>query len=147
MPTLMRRINVIARCARLYRNDRLQKYGIHGTMDSIILNVCRNPGISQEALVKAVYIDKSNMTRKLSRLEKEGFITRENSTEDKRVQLVYPTEKAKEIHGEIHDILSDWNKYITEGLTEEQKQLLGDGLDKVLANAIRYCEEREEVGE
>ena len=140
-------INIIARCARLYRNDKLKKFGIHGTMDSIILRVCRKPGISQDTLVKMVYIDKSNMARKLAKLEKDGYVTRIASEEDKRVQLVYPTEKAMSIYDEIHNILLEWNEYITEGLSQEQKQLLGDGLDKVLLNAKRYIGEREDTEE
>ena len=42
-------------------------------MDSIILRVCRKPGMSQDTLVKMVYIDKSNMARKLAKLEKDGY--------------------------------------------------------------------------
>ena len=145
MPTLMGSINIIARCARLYRNDRLKKYGIHGTMDTIILHVCKNPGISQEELAKSVCIDKSSVTRKVAKLEEKGFITRKASEKDRRVQLVFPTDKGTELCGEIKSILREWNAEMTGGLSQRESEQLLCGLMTILDRAKNYAAEREET--
>ncbi len=143
MPSLAGSINIIARCARLYRNDMLKKFGIHGTMDSIILHVCKNPGMSQDEIAKRVCIDKSNVTRKIAKLEEIGYIRREPSEVDRRVQLVYPTDTGKEVCEEIKKILRQWNESVTMGLSNEQSELLLGGLEIMLSNARKYADERE----
>ena len=144
MPTLMGSINVIARCARLYRNDMLKKYGIHGTMDAIILRVCKQPGLSQDEIAKLVCIDKSNASRKVAKLVEIGYLYREPSGKDRRVQLVYPTEAGLELCEEIRRILRQWSSDMTKGLPEEQAQIMLDGLQMILERARKYTDERKE---
>lgn len=144
MPTLMGSINVIARCARLYRNDKLQKYGIHGTMDSIILQTCRNPGLSQDEIAKRVCIDKSNASRKVAKLEEKGYLKRLPSEKDKRVLLVYPTDEGLALCEEIRRILRSWSEKMTEGLSEQQSELVLEALGVILERAKGYADERED---
>lgn len=143
MPTLMGKINIIARCARLYRNDKLKKYGIHGTMDSIIFHVCKSPGISQDELASRIYIDKSNVARKIAKLEKEGYITRKPGEKDRRVQMVYPEPKAQTLCDEIRCILGEWNSYVTEGMSEQDVNNALKILDTIYERSRKYSEERE----
>ena len=147
MPTLMGKINIISRCARLYRNDKLKKYGIRGTMDVIILQVCKNPGISQDEIASHSCIDKSNVARKIAKLEKEGYIYRTPSEKDRRVQNVFPEEKAMQLYYEIKGILSDWNEYITQGMSEEEAKTALALLDTIYEKSRKYAAEREDGAE
>lgn len=94
MPTLNRSVNVIARCAALYRERAFTGTGIGPYDQSYLFYLCRNPGVSQETLARDLYVNKSSVTRHLSHLEEEGFLTRVPDEKDRRVLLVYPSEKA-----------------------------------------------------
>ena len=94
MPTLMRQINVISRCGGRFRTEKLKEFGLCAPHHSYILNICNHPGISQEQLAEHICVDKSNVTRQLAYLENEGYVERKQSETDRRVTLVYPTEKA-----------------------------------------------------
>ena len=96
MVGLMKNINRIARCAEQYRNDRLEPFGLTGSQYSVILSVCREPGITQDRLSELVYINKSNVARQLSQLEENGYVTREQGEKDRRTIKVFPTEKSLE---------------------------------------------------
>lgn len=144
MPTLMGSINIIARCSRLYRNDRLKEYGIHGTMDSIILQVSKKPGMSQDEIAKRVCIDKSNASRKVAKLEEKGYVKRVPSEKDRRVQLVYPTEEGIKLCEEIKLILREWNSTVTDGLSEESSGLVLEALGTILEKARDYVAGRED---
>ena len=63
---LMGRINRISRCFTLYRNNQLEQEGLNGYQHLYILWVCRRPGISQEQLVKEIYVHKSSVARQLA---------------------------------------------------------------------------------
>lgn len=95
MSSLTRCISVIARCSALKRSQAFKSLGITGCQHTYILNVCRNPGISQEQLANKIYIHKSNVARQVALLDKAGFLTRAPSSEDKRVMLIFQPRRLK----------------------------------------------------
>ena len=139
MPSLMRYINIVSRCAAMWRADKLEGTELGDQHYPYIITVCRNPGISQDAIARKLFINKSNVTRSLSYLESHGFVTREQSSEDRRITLVYPTEKAQEILPTVRAIIRGWNAYITEGFTEEELEMYMDMTERLAARAAEYA--------
>ena len=134
----MKNLNVTARCANRYRSDRLSDIGLTGCQHSYIINICANPGITQECLSKKLYINKSNVARQLSSLEENGFVRREQNPDDKRNTLVYPTEKAKNALPIVMNVLRDWSAYLSEGFTEEEITKFTEMMDKISEKAQAY---------
>ncbi|MCI8633388.1 MAG: MarR family transcriptional regulator [Lachnospiraceae bacterium] len=143
MNSFTKNITTISRCAMQFHTDHLAGTGLRGGWHSIITHICRTPGISQEQLSKLIYINKSNIARQLAHLEENGFVTREYSATDKRVLLVYPTEKALALFPVILDIHQSWREYLTDGFTEEELSLLSSLLDRVANRAKEYVDSRE----
>ncbi|MBR4034509.1 MAG: MarR family transcriptional regulator [Clostridia bacterium] len=139
MPSLMRYINIVSRCAAIWRADKLEGTELGDQHYTYIITVCRNPGISQDAIARKLFINKSNVTRSLSYLETHGFVTREQSSEDRRITLVYPTEKAHDILPTVRSIIRGWNAYITEGFTEEELEMYMDMTARLAARAADYA--------
>ena len=141
MSSIMRSVNIISRCGAMYRADKMKSHELAACHHSYVLAIYHNPGISQEQLARHICINKSNVTRQLAYLEKCGYVERRQSDKDKRMILVYPTQKAFDAMPLIHDIIRDWNAYLTEELTSEERDML-EGLLAVLANrAKRYVSE------
>ncbi|MCQ2427626.1 MAG: MarR family transcriptional regulator [Clostridia bacterium] len=145
MPSLMRCINIIGRCGAIFRSDRLAGSDLGETHHSYILNLCRNPGVSQDTLAKKLFINKSNVTRTLAYLEAHGYVTRVQSEDDRRVILVYPTEKAYEAVPMLKDMIHGWNDYMTADLSDEEKEILQSILPKLAKRAAEYAELSEEA--
>lgn len=145
MPSLMRYINIISRCGNIWRGDKLKDSDLGPGKTVYILALCHTPGVSQEQLARRICIDKSNVTRHLAALEKCGYVERRQSEEDRRVTLVYPTEKAYDILPYIREITREWNQYLTEDFTEEELTqlyaLLGRLYDKATTYARREPED------
>lgn len=144
MSSFTKNITTISRCANQYRNDHLSGTGLKGGQHSIITNLCRNPGISQEQLSKLTYMNKSNVARQLAQLEAAGFVTRAYSASDKRIQLVYPTEKAQALCPQISEIHHHWREYLTEGFSEEEIELFSSLLDRIADRAKQYVDTRDQ---
>lgn len=138
MTAFMKCVSVVNRCAVLFRTEKLEGTGLNGHQHTYISNVCRNPGISQDQLAKLIYINKSNVARQLAALEQLGFVTREPSPTDKRVLLVYPTQKAIDLYPYIQQMLGEWNDYITSDFTEEERALLSSMMERVMEKASDY---------
>ncbi|MBQ3125746.1 MAG: MarR family transcriptional regulator [Clostridia bacterium] len=140
MPSLMRYVNIISRCGLLWRGEKLRGTGLKPGQAPYILTLCHTPGLSQEQIARRVYIDKSNVTRHLGALEREGFVERRQSEADRRVTLVYPTQKAYDIYPYVRQITREWNEYLTEDWTEEEIALLKSMLDRISSRAADYAQ-------
>lgn len=142
MATFLKNINMVARSATQYTEERLgEACELKGFQAKYILNACANPGISQDALAKIMFVNKSNVARQLARLEETGYIERKQG-EDKRVSLVYPTKKAEEILPVIRGINAEWREVITVGFSKEELELLFSLTDRLYKNALKYMEDK-----
>lgn len=144
MKKISRFINVIARCASQYRSVEFEEIGLNGSNHMYIFYLCRHPGVSQEHLSKLLHVNKSNVTRSLRCLEEDGFIYRCVNEKDKRNYCIYPTEKAKGILPFLVEKIDKWNEIISNGLTEEESEVLYELLKKVAVNATLYDEKMKE---
>ncbi|MBO7377019.1 MAG: MarR family transcriptional regulator, partial [Clostridia bacterium] len=132
-------------CGSIFRSEKLKKYGLGDNNQSYILILCRNPGISQDALARRLFINKSNVTRTLAQLEQNGFVTRRVSDKDRRVTLVFPTEKAYEVLPTVREVLREWREYLTEGFTDEEKRLLLELTRRLAGRAAEYADLSEDA--
>ena len=139
MPSLMRYINIVSRCAAIWRTDKLEGTELGDQHYSYILVVCRRPGISQDAIARRLFLNKSNVTRSLTYLEEHGFVTRERDPEDRRQTLVYPTEKALDVLPRVREIIKGWNSYITEDFTEEEMEMYLAMTRRIAERAAEYA--------
>lgn len=114
------------------------------------------PEISQKELTYLLDMSKQGLAELLNKLEKNEFITRETSEEDRRSVNIKLTEKGAAVAGEMGDMppeleklfdvlndeelanLSDYLKRITERLEEQFTD--GDGdLRKQMMERLRQC--------
>ncbi len=147
MESLTKYINRISRCYTLYRNGKLEHESINGYQHVYILHLCTHPGMTQEQIAQAVYVNKSSVTRQLALLEKTGFITRTPSISDKRALQVYPTEKAYALYPKVKRLSEEYNSYLYADFTEEERDQLITMLKRVTEKAVARLEKEEETCE
>ena len=136
MEALMRFVDRTARCAAIYRSEKLEAEGLNGYQHTYILNICREPGISQEGLASRIYVNRSNVTRQLALLEQNGFVERRPSETDKRVMEVFPTQKAFDVYPRVREVLVEWNAGLLEQFTPEERKLLSSMMQQVMVKAV-----------
>lgn len=146
MATFMCFVNRTSRCFTLYRNNKLENEGINGYQHLYIIKICKNPGISQEELVREIYVNKSSVARQLSLLENNGFIHREPCSDDRRQLLVYPTKKAYDILPKVEKVRDHWNDRLLEDFSDKEKEAVFSMMEKIMKKAeyiLQYPEEGE----
>ena len=94
MYSLNRFMSTVGRCATLWRSARLEGTGLDACDQPYLFYICRHPGCSQDELCRALFVNKSSVTRHLTHLERVGYVTRTQSPSDRRTLLVSPTDKA-----------------------------------------------------
>ena len=142
MPDLMHHVAEIARCAALFRQEELTPLGLKSCHSSYIAAICACPGITQDQLARRIFINKSNVARQLVILEEDGYVERRPSTEDKRAIQVFPTRKAIDTMPEIIRIFRDWESFVAQDLSEDERKSLAAMLEKMKARSADWMEKR-----
>ena len=139
MTNIGRSINVLYRCSQAYRADKLEGTGISPSIYFYLFSICKSPAINQEELAKMLYINKSSVARALKSLETNGFITRKQDENDKRILLVYPTKKAEAILPKIREISGNWNEFLLGSLTDKERDSFEAIIEKLTKRATDYA--------
>lgn len=120
----MRYINTIARCANLYHDEALRSAGLSSYQSSYIPIVCAKPGITQDQIARELHVNRSSVTRQMTSLEENGFVTRRRSSDDRRAVEVYPTDKAQAVLPAVRAARKNWRSLLLEGMTDEEREAL-----------------------
>jgi len=119
----------------LLHKQRMHGWAVHGPLvdptrgQGRILAVLKlRDGISTKDLSYLLGVRVSSLNELLAKLEKNGYVTREPSAEDKRVMLVKLTEKGQNERQPEAFAYDD----IFSCLTEEEQQILGAYLDRLI---------------
>ena len=127
---LMKFINRTARCSNFFRAQQLTDSGVSGVQCTYLIRICRQPGISQD-----LYNDTSVVARQIATLMQRGYVRRELSPTDRRVQQLYPTEQTLELLPRMLEVFSEWEKILTQGFTDEEKETVYSLLSRIYENA------------
>lgn len=127
--------------ARLF-NRILQNEGIdeiNGAQGRILFALWEEDAVPISTLVKKTMLDKSTLTGMLDRLEKDGFVSRTPSAEDRRVVLIKRTEKDRSFQKKYIAVSERMTSIFYEGLSEKEI----DKFEKTLAHVLKNCTDQE----
>ncbi|SDZ41469.1 DNA-binding transcriptional regulator, MarR family [Evansella caseinilytica] len=139
-------ISTIHRYSMTYRSRSFSQHGIGSGQLSFLSVLYQKDGISQDELAQQLHIDKTTAARAIQKLEQLGLVSRKTSTVDRRVNLVFLTQKARDIHPDILSTMQAWTDILVQGFSAAERELLLDMLKKVSRNAVDYISKLEKGG-
>ncbi len=135
----------IARTSRLIRrrldNSATKSYidnltGTHGRAIGFFWHN-RNKDVFQKDFEQEFNIRRSTASSMLSLMEKNGLITREGVPYDARLKKIVLTQKAVEIQNSVNRSLDEFEKRISQGITDEEIRTFLTVLQKINSNLER----------
>lgn len=131
MDITKRKITKIAREAEKLVLVSLREEGV-GTAEIDLIHALRhNPGCTQAKLAEILHADKAAIARRTKNLEAKGYLIRKDAPNDRRSQLLYPTEKVEKLKSSKEEIESSFYEYLTSALTESEADTFAELLDKL----------------
>ncbi|ETO93923.1 transcriptional regulator [Legionella oakridgensis RV-2-2007] len=115
-------------------NDLLKPYGITHAYTYFLVELYKQEGVTQAEMSKRIGIEQPTAVRTLDRMERDGFIMREQSSMDRRVVLIRLTDKGKQCQSTILRCAEQLNEVALKGFTQNDHLLLMQLLTQVISN-------------
>ena len=144
---IVKLIGLTERCLVMYRQLEFKEYNLGSCHHSYLFFINRNNGVYQDVVSKNLHINKSNVTRNIQYLEKEGYIYREVCKDDKRKYRLYLTQKARDILPLIRNKIRQMNEELVVGLSDDELTLFISLLSKICVNACNFIDNKYMVGD
>lgn len=110
--------------------------GISPAQSRVMAELYRQGGLTQTALAEGVEMEKAPLGRLLDRMEELGFIERKPDSTDRRVRLVYPTEKSDTLDEPMWCAARGMFETALQGLTPEETATLMSLLERMKQNLL-----------
>lgn len=134
MNYLISSFSILHRQSDIFLTKKLSDLGLSSNQFIYIMCLCEHPGISQEQLSAYLRVDKGSVAKSVHQMSELGYIRRTVSETDKRQYELFPTEKATDVYPKIHEIIMEYEKYITRNLTPIESDILRSLLEKLTEN-------------
>lgn len=137
--------SIIHRHGRIMHDRAVKHFGLTGQQMGYLKHISENQGISQEELAKAMHIDKGAIAKAVKDMCEKEFVYRKANPNDKRAYQLFATEKAMEIArcGDIHYV--EFEKNLTEGMSEEEVRQFKELLGKITENMAAMMERGNDI--
>lgn len=100
----------------------------------ILEYIVRNEGCNQKDICNYVKVSPASIALSTKRLAKAGLITKVSDDENRRCNILCPTQKGKEISQLCRKNFDDFENRLFDGFTEEELDALINSLNKMMNN-------------
>lgn len=135
----------IQRLSRLHLScikEPITKLGIPYNATPYLNELYSKDGISQEELSGKIFVDKSTVSKMLSKLEKMGFVIRVENKNDKREKFVYLTDKAIKLKNVFFSSLSEISNIMELGFNKKDLEKLYYYFNRIDENLTGFLEKQ-----
>ena len=117
-------------------NKKLREYSIPVTPEqwTLLAAIYFTPGVTQAEAALKIRKDRTNVTRILDVLEKNGLVKRADHPQDRRSYRLFLTDAGKTIAERIFPVIEETNRTLCEDLGPDQLDLLSGILDRISLN-------------
>lgn len=141
------KLSIIHKWMRQYFVKELKDLDIGPGQFPLIMTLFHNDGITQEELAGIVCLDKATTARGVKKLEDLGYLTREVNPDDRRAYRLHLTKKSTDMRPRLKRTLKKSTEMITQNLSEEEKEIFEQLLNKMIASAPAMCKNHGKFGE
>ena len=114
-------ISKISRIAQGYTMKALRGLDMNLSELHALRSITWLPGQSQTELSERLSVDKAAIARTITRLEKKGYICRQEDEKDRRINRLYPLEKASQVKEESISVENDFYDWLFEVLEPAER--------------------------
>lgn len=132
--------NHMARLFAIGLQERIKPLGIAPAQFMVLIELWREDGVSQRDLVERLDVEQATIANTLSRMERDGLISRAPHQGDARMKLIRLTPKARRIEAEAIAAARAQNERALGDLTPAERDDFLNMMRRVIARMQKHDE-------
>ncbi len=120
----------------LYNCFREANLGITVEQWTVLACLWKKDKVTQQALSDITLRDKPSMTRLIDNLERRNLVVRVSDTKDRRVNLIYLTQKGMDLEKQTTQIVQDVVERILSKISDDEIEACRNVLRKIFDNLV-----------
>ncbi|MFK7971640.1 MAG: MarR family winged helix-turn-helix transcriptional regulator [Bacteroidia bacterium] len=115
--------------------------GITTNMGFVLLHIDPEEGTPSTKIASLMGMEPGSLTRMVKKMEKDGFIYRQNDPKDGRIARIFPTEKGLHVRAIAREVVINFNKTLAAHIPEEKLNTFFEVIDDIhdiLQNRINH---------
>ena len=125
---------------RKYFNHQIREVGLTSVQWQVLSCLARNEGVTQTEIANILNRGKSPVGKTLDTLEAAGWIVRESSKKDRRVNTIFLTKKLELVEERLFGVINDMNGVAERKLNPEHIEDVRSGLLQIRQNLLGAVE-------
>lgn len=109
-------------------------YGLSAAQWRLLVRLVKEEGVAQARLAELLEIEPISVSRLLDRMEEGGWVERRPDSRDRRVRMIFPTDKSREAFAAIKGVAGEVYDVALAGLSEDEKHTLVKALNAMITN-------------
>lgn len=135
----------VARLMRKRFEQRARHVGLTRSQWQTLALLSRNEGIHQKALAEMQEVEPITLMRLIDKLAQRGLVERRKHETDRRIWLLYMTEPARNLLGEMRELGDETRAEALRGIPEADRSRLVEMLETMKSNLSEGCRSAAEV--
>ena len=127
-------IHDAARLLRKRFEARGSAYGLSAAQWRLLVRLVKEEGVAQVRLAELLEIEPISVSRLLDRMEEGGWIERRQDASDRRVRMIFPTDKSREAFAAVKSVAGEVYEVALGGLTTDERRILIKALNAIVTN-------------
>ncbi|MBN9218410.1 MAG: MarR family transcriptional regulator [Mesorhizobium sp.] len=127
-------IHDVQRLLRKRFETRASGLGLSSAQWRLMVRVAKEAGVTQARLAELLEIEPISVSRLVDRMEEGGWIERRADAADRRVRMIFPTEKASAAYADVKSLAGEVYEESLSGVSQEDRRLLIRVLDAIVQN-------------
>lgn len=128
-------ISMIERYNLAFRDHQFAAFKLKGYQASFLIEISKQDQYPMEALIEAMHVDKSTITRGIQACVDLGYVNVSASEHDRRFKLLTLTKRGHEVKQQCVALLKKQRQYLMQDFDEESEQKLLHYLNQLYTRA------------
>lgn len=119
-----------------------ERFGLSGAKWKIITILSIKEGITQKQIADMAFVEAPTLVPVIDKMESEGYVTRQADPGDRRNNLIFMTEKSKDIVDPIIDCILEIRNMGLDKILKKDMEIAKKVLEQISINTEKFIKEK-----
>ena len=119
-----------------------ERFSLSGTKWKIITILSIKEGITQKQIADMAFVEAPTLVPVIDNMEKEGYLRRESDPKDRRNNLIFMTDKSKDLVDPIIDCILEIRNMGLDKISKKDMEAAKKVLEQIISNTEKFISQK-----